>query len=204
MFSVNNCRFILLPSSVEAQGSVSASSHFWWRFTLLWWDTCWDKVPVKSSRVDLENLPRFLVDRYHFVLPMVHFYIYSGFSLMKCSKIAFPIAVIIFQWKNHPAKNCSFFPFPHKTILTFQSVIFPFPVRWDDMGSFPAEVFCLMRKFAPWVYLREVWQGEEWVVGKLRLKLLFVTSIYILLIDGFMDVETLYIIYHLMSKSYIQ
>lgn len=155
--------FILLPSSVEAGGSVSASSHFSWTFTLWWWDTCWDKVPVKSSRVDLENLPFPCWSVSFFVYPWCIFAFLQNFLLWNVHKMLSQYRWSL-QWKNHPPKKtCPFYPFPQKRfwILSRWFFLFQFGGIRD---SFPAEVFCLMRKFAPWVYLREVWQGEKWVV----------------------------------------
>ena len=167
MFSLNNCRFLLLTKfRLKQDWSVSASSHFLMKiYFLWWWDTCWDKVPVKSSRVDLEHLPFpcWSVSFFHPWCIFDHFWIFSEFSLMKCSKIAFPISVIILQWKNHHPKKLSLLspPTTQFWILSRWFFLFQFGGIRD---SFPAEVFCLMRKFAPWVYVREVWQGEKWVV----------------------------------------
>lgn len=162
-FLWNNCRFLLSTKfRLKQDWSVSASFHFLMKiYFLLWWDTCWDNLPVKSSRVDLENSSVSLLISVIFCLPMVLFFSYSEFSLMKCSQNAFPISVIILQWKNHPPKNCPFYPFPQKRFWLV-------PCR----GLLPHAKVCTMGLPTGGVTGREM--GGE--IGKLRLKLLFVAS----------------------------
>lgn len=75
-----------------------------------------------------------------------------------------------------PKKTVPSFP-SHNTILNSQSMIFPFPVWWDQglipcRGLLPHAKVCTMGLRTGGVTGREM--GGE--IGKLRLKLLFVAS----------------------------